>query len=79
LLGVDIDECKLLTVDALDPVDGGVIEDVGAGTPFGQGLEMIAGVIEGTVDHAGDERHLAERLPVHRFGHGHSSISAIMP
>jgi hypothetical protein len=34
LLGVDIDECKLLTVDVLDPVDSGVSEDVGAASPL---------------------------------------------
>lgn len=76
VLCIDIDERKLLMVNALHPVDGGVIEDVRVGTPFGQGLEMIAGVAEGAIDHAGDEGHLAERLPVHRFGRGHISISA---
>jgi hypothetical protein len=30
-----------------------------------------AGVAESAVDHAGDERHLADRLPVHGFGRGH--------
>jgi hypothetical protein len=32
------------------------------------GLDVFAGVAESAVDHAGDEGHLADRLPVHGFG-----------
>src|SRR5208337_4276923 len=32
-----------------------------------------------SVDHAGDERHLADRLPVHAFGRGHTGSPLIRP
>jgi hypothetical protein len=66
LLRVDIDELELFEMDPLDPIDGGVIQDMGLGPCSGQGLNMVAGVSESAVDHAG--RHLADRLPVHVFG-----------
>ena len=79
LLRVDIDELELLAMDTLDPIDGGVVEDMGLDPCFGQGLDVVAGVAEGAVDHAGDERHLADRLPVHGFGRGHAGVSLVRP
>ena len=35
LLGIDIDELQLLAMDALDPVNGGVVEDMRSGACFG--------------------------------------------
>jgi hypothetical protein len=76
LLGIDIDELQLLTMDAFHPVDGGVVQDMRLGTCFGQRLEVVSGVSQGTIDHAGDERHLADRLPIDVFGRRHTGISA---
>jgi hypothetical protein len=52
---------------ALDTIDGRVVEDIWLGPRFGQRVEMVAGVPESAVDEAGDEGHLAHRLPVHGF------------
>jgi len=66
LLGVNVDELQLLSVDVLDPVEGGVVEHVWAHPCLGQRFEVLARVVQRAVDHAGDQRHLADRLPVHR-------------
>jgi hypothetical protein len=52
----------------LDAIDGRIVEDMWLGPRFGQGVEMVAGVPESAVNEAGDERHLAHRLPVHGSG-----------
>jgi hypothetical protein len=49
LLGVDIDERKLLLMDAFHSIDGSVIEDARAATCLGQGLQMSARIVEGAV------------------------------
>ena len=72
LLGVDIDERELLLMDAFHSIDGSVIEDVRAATRLGQGLQMIAGIAEGAVDHAANERQLADRLPLDLIETGHA-------
>jgi hypothetical protein len=69
---VDIDELQLLGVNPLDPADRGVIQHVGPGTGLVQCPYVIAGVVQRAVDHAGDEGHLADRLPVHWVGIGHA-------
>jgi hypothetical protein len=69
LLRVDIDELfELLAMHPLDAINGRIVEDMWLGPRFGQGVEMVAGVPESAVDEAGDERHLARRLPVHGSG-----------
>ena len=70
LLRIDIDELQLLAMNSFHPVDGGVVENMRLGTCFRQRLNMVGGVAQGAVDHAGDERHLADGLPVHAFGRG---------
>jgi hypothetical protein len=61
LLGVDIDERELLLMDAFHSIHGSVIEDVRAATCLGQRLQMIAGIVEGAVDHAANKRQLKGR------------------
>jgi hypothetical protein len=72
----NIDKLHLLAVDAFHPVDDGVVENMRLGACFGQRLYVVGGVAEGAVDHAGDEWHLADRLPVHAFRRAHTGISA---
>ena len=68
---VDIHELELLGVNLVDAVDSRVIQYVRARPCPGQRLDVRAGVVQGTVDHAGDEGHLTDRLPVHRIGMRH--------
>jgi hypothetical protein len=65
LLGVDGDEFRLFRMDSFDPIDSGVVEHVRRGSCFGQSREVLARVVERGIDHAGDQRHLTDRLPVH--------------
>jgi hypothetical protein len=74
LLRTDIDEHELLAVDASHSVDGGIVKGMGAGARLGQGLDVVAGVAERAVDHAGDERYLADWLPVHGSGRRHAAF-----
>ncbi len=82
LLDVGIDELHLLSVNLLNAVEGGVVEHVRAHPCLGQCFEVFARVVQGAIDHAGDQRHLVDRLPVYRvfvrhvgsFGSGHSGF-----
>jgi hypothetical protein len=79
LLGVDVHEFELLVVNPLDPVDGGVIQQMGPGSRLGQRFDVIACVVQRTVDHAGDEGHLADWLPVHWVCVRHEGTPWLMP
>jgi Resolvase, N terminal domain len=48
---------------------------VRAATCLGQGLQMIAGIVKGAVDHAANERQLADRLPLDLIETGHAFAS----
>src|SRR5271166_3245644 len=74
LLGIDVHELHLLGVNAVDAVNGSVVHDMRAHRCLGQRLDARARVVQRLVDHAGDERHFADRLPVHRLGMWHGGF-----
>ncbi len=51
-------------MDPLDPLDGRVVEDVRPAFRLGQRGEVLARIVKKGIDHAGDQHHLADRLPV---------------
>src|SRR5208282_4028455 len=74
LLGVDVHELHLLGVNAVDAVNGSVVHDMRARRCLSQRLDVRARVLQRLVDHAGDERHFADGLPVHRLGMWHGGF-----
>src|SRR5271170_4843844 len=76
LLRVDVHEFQLLGVNPVDAVNGSVVHPVRALTVayLGQSLDERTRVLDGPVDHAGDEGHFADRLPVHWIGMRHAGL-----
>src|SRR5271170_4470293 len=76
LLRVDVHEFQLLGMNPVDAVNGSVVNHVRALTVarLGQSLDERTRVLDGLVDHAGDEGHFADRLPVHWIGMRHAGL-----
>src|SRR5208282_5568823 len=72
LLGIDFDVVHLLGMHLLHSVDGGVVEHVWPVLCLAQRAEMLARVVQRSINHAADQGHLADWLPVHLVGFRHA-------
>jgi hypothetical protein len=69
----------LLGMHLLHPIDGGVAEHVRPVLCLAQGAEVLKRVVQRRINHAADQRHLADRLPVHLAGFRHGGVPFFRP